>query len=59
MAKRLIRYTLEKLDYFEADALDIDKIDVAWGQANHFTWQDVGVKIEASSSIPGVAAPTS
>ncbi|KAI1812900.1 hypothetical protein GGS20DRAFT_555692 [Poronia punctata] len=46
MAKRLIRYTLTKLDYFEADALDLDKIEVAWGQASHLTWQDVGLKIE-------------
>ncbi|KAI0972354.1 ATG C terminal domain-containing protein [Xylaria arbuscula] len=46
MPKRLLRYVLYKLDYFETDALDLDKIDVAWGQAGHLTWQDVGVKIE-------------
>ncbi|KAI1125150.1 ATG C terminal domain-containing protein [Nemania abortiva] len=46
MPKRLLRYVLSKLDYFETDALDLDKIDVAWGQAGHLTWQDVGVKIE-------------
>lgn len=46
MPKRLLRYVLTKLDYFETDALDLDKIDVAWGQAGHLTWQDVGVKIE-------------
>lgn len=47
MPKRLLRYVLYKLDYFETDALDLDKIDVAWGKAGHLTWQDVGVKIEA------------
>lgn len=46
MPKRLLRYVLTKLDYFETDALDLDKIDIAWGQAGHLTWQDVGVKIE-------------
>ncbi|KAI0096069.1 ATG C terminal domain-containing protein [Nemania sp. FL0031] len=46
MPKRLLRYVLSKLDYFDTDALDLDKIDVAWGQAGHLTWQDVGVKIE-------------
>ncbi|KAI1159246.1 ATG C terminal domain-containing protein [Nemania serpens] len=46
MPKRLLRYVLYKLDYFETDALDLDKLDVAWGQAAHLTWQDVGVKIE-------------
>ncbi|KAI0389842.1 hypothetical protein F5Y17DRAFT_98742 [Xylariaceae sp. FL0594] len=46
MGKRLIRYAMKRLDYFEADALDIDKIDFALGQESHLTWQDVGVKIE-------------
>ncbi|KAI2630039.1 hypothetical protein GGS21DRAFT_545186 [Xylaria nigripes] len=46
MPKRLIRYTLSKLDYFETDALDLDKFDIAWGQAGHLKWQDVGVKIK-------------
>ncbi|KAI0206726.1 ATG C terminal domain-containing protein [Astrocystis sublimbata] len=46
MPKRLLRYVLYKLDYFDTDALDLDKIDVAWGQAGHLTWQDVGIKIE-------------
>ncbi|TGJ80964.1 hypothetical protein E0Z10_g7799 [Xylaria hypoxylon] len=43
MPKRLLRYVLSNLDYFESDALDLDKIDVA---AGHLTWQDVGLKIE-------------
>ncbi|KAI1425032.1 ATG C terminal domain-containing protein [Xylaria sp. FL1777] len=51
MPKRLLRYVLYKLDYFETDALDLDKIDVAWGQAGHLTWQDVGVKIEKLEQI--------
>ncbi|KAJ2986748.1 hypothetical protein NUW58_g4881 [Xylaria curta] len=52
MPKRLLRYVLGKLDYFETDALDLDKIDVAWGQASRLTWQDVGVKIEACFDPP-------
>lgn len=52
MPKRLLRYVLYKLDYFETDALDLDKLDVAWGQAAHLTWQDVGVKIEAGFHSP-------
>ncbi len=52
MPKRLLRYVLYKLDYFETDALDLDKIDVAWGQAGHLTWQDVGVKIEVCLEPP-------
>ncbi|KAF2965691.1 hypothetical protein GQX73_g7885 [Xylaria multiplex] len=43
MPKRLLRYVLSNLDYFESDALELDKIDIA---AGHLTWQDVGIKIE-------------
>ncbi|KAI0468091.1 ATG C terminal domain-containing protein [Xylaria cf. heliscus] len=49
MPKRLLRYVLYKLDYFETDALDLDKIDVAWGQAGHLTWQD---KLEKILKLP-------
>ncbi|KAI1389932.1 uncharacterized protein F4822DRAFT_400277 [Hypoxylon trugodes] len=46
MPKRLLRYTLSKLDYFDTDALDIDKLDFSVGMNNVFTLQDVGVKLE-------------
>ncbi|KAK5634337.1 hypothetical protein RRF57_010051 [Xylaria bambusicola] len=32
--------------YFETGALDLDKIDVVWGQASQITWQHVGLKID-------------
>lgn len=47
MPKRLLRYTLSKLDYFDTDALDIDQLDFAVGINNVFTLQDVGVKLQA------------
>ncbi|OTA87397.1 hypothetical protein M434DRAFT_399489 [Hypoxylon sp. CO27-5] len=46
MPKRLLRYTLSKLDYFDTDALDIDNLDFAMGVNNVFTLQDVGVKLQ-------------
>ncbi|KAI2469468.1 hypothetical protein F4781DRAFT_216911 [Annulohypoxylon bovei var. microspora] len=46
MPKRLLRYTLSKLDYFDTDALDIDQLDFAMGINNVFTLQDVGVKLQ-------------
>ncbi|KAI0892220.1 hypothetical protein F4806DRAFT_240690 [Annulohypoxylon nitens] len=46
MPKRLLRYTLSKLDYFDTDALDIDQLDFAVGINNVFTLQDVGVKLQ-------------
>ncbi|XXH03900.1 hypothetical protein Hte_010308 [Hypoxylon texense] len=47
MPKRLLRYTLSKLDYFDTDALDMDNLDLAMGMNNVFTLQDVGVKLQA------------
>ncbi|KAI1104777.1 hypothetical protein F4804DRAFT_177875 [Jackrogersella minutella] len=46
MPKRLLRYTLSRLDYFDTDALDIDQLDFAMGMNNVFTLQDVGVKLQ-------------
>ncbi|KAI0179252.1 hypothetical protein GGR52DRAFT_298281 [Hypoxylon sp. FL1284] len=46
MPKRLLRYTLSKLDYFDTDALDMDNLDLAMGVNNVFTLQDVGVKLQ-------------
>ncbi|KAI1087368.1 hypothetical protein F5B19DRAFT_77705 [Rostrohypoxylon terebratum] len=46
MPKRLLRYTLSKLDYFDTDALDIEQLDFAVGINNVFTLQDVGVKLQ-------------
>ncbi|KAI1380712.1 hypothetical protein F4677DRAFT_404367 [Hypoxylon crocopeplum] len=46
MPKRLLRYTLSKLDYFDTDALDTDNLDFAMGKNNVFTLQDVGIKLQ-------------
>lgn len=47
MPKRLLRYTLSKLDYFDTDALDSDNLDFAMGMNTVFTLQDVGIKLQA------------
>lgn len=52
MPKRLLRYTLSKLDYFDTDALDMDNLDLAMGMNNVFTLQDVGVKLQVCSPGP-------
>ncbi|KAI1270624.1 hypothetical protein F5Y18DRAFT_18246 [Xylariaceae sp. FL1019] len=46
MAKRLVRYVLTRIDYFETEALELDKMNVAWGETSLLTWTDVGLKIE-------------
>ncbi|KAI0383245.1 hypothetical protein F5Y04DRAFT_250920 [Hypomontagnella monticulosa] len=46
MPKRLLRYTLLKLDYFDTDALDLDNLDFAMGKNTVLTLQDVGIKLQ-------------
>ncbi|KAI1657358.1 hypothetical protein F4813DRAFT_361154 [Daldinia decipiens] len=46
MPKRLLRYTLSKLDYLDTDALDMDNLDLAMGKNNVFTLQNVGIKLQ-------------
>ncbi|KAI1345051.1 hypothetical protein F5Y15DRAFT_15823 [Xylariaceae sp. FL0016] len=43
ISKRLLRYCLTKLDYFDTEALDLDKFDFGSG---NITWQNVAIKIE-------------
>jgi hypothetical protein len=47
MSKRLLRYALSRLEFLDTDALDMDKLDLAWGKNNVLTFQDVGIKLEA------------
>ncbi|KAI8960997.1 hypothetical protein F5Y11DRAFT_328084 [Daldinia sp. FL1419] len=46
MPKRLLRYTLSKLDYLDTDALDMDNLDLAMGKNNVFTLQNVAIKLQ-------------
>lgn len=52
MPKRLLRYTLSKLDYLDTDALDMDNLDLAMGKNNVFTLQNVGIKLQACPNFP-------
>jgi autophagy-related protein 2 len=47
MSKRLLRYALSRLEFLDTDALDLDKLDLAWGVNNVLTFQDVGIKLQA------------
>ncbi|KAF3058059.1 Autophagy-related protein 2 [Daldinia childiae] len=51
MPKRLLRYTLSKLDYLDTDALDMDNLDLAMGKNNVFTLQNVEIKLQACPNV--------
>lgn len=54
MPKRLLRYALSRLELLDTDALDIDKLDFALGKNTVFTFQDVGIKLQACLTIPSI-----
>ena len=58
MPKRLLRYTLSKLDYLDTDALDMDNLDLAMGKNNVFTLQNVGIKLQARNNFSYTNIPT-
>ncbi|RDA86821.1 hypothetical protein CP532_6388 [Ophiocordyceps camponoti-leonardi (nom. inval.)] len=46
MPKRLLRYALSRLDLLEAEALDMDNLELAIGRNTVFEFRDVGVKLK-------------
>lgn len=46
MPKRLLRYALSRLDLLDADALDMDNLDLAIGRNTVFEFRDVGIKLK-------------
>lgn len=49
MPKRLLRYALSRLELLDADALNIDNLDLALGRNTVFEFRDVGVKLDVRS----------
>jgi autophagy-related protein 2 len=46
MPKRLLRYVLTRLDLLDADALDMENLDMAWGRNSVLEFRDVGIKLQ-------------
>ena len=44
--KRILRYALSRLDVLDTDALDLEKLDIAWGRRSTIELRDVGLQIE-------------
>ncbi|OAA59125.1 Autophagy-related protein [Niveomyces insectorum RCEF 264] len=45
MPKRLLRYALSRFDLLDADALNLDNLDLAWGRNTVLEFRDVGLKL--------------
>jgi autophagy-related protein 2 len=46
MPKRLLRYALSRLELLDAEALDIDNLDLAIGRNTVLEFRDVGIKLK-------------
>lgn len=46
--KRILRYALSRLELLETDALDLEKLDIAWGKRSTVELRDVGLKLKVS-----------
>ena len=47
--KRILRYALSRLELLDTDALDLDKLDIAWGKRSTIELRDVGIRLEVST----------
>ncbi|KAI9719473.1 MAG: hypothetical protein M1812_003544 [Candelaria pacifica] len=55
--KRLLRYALSRLEILDTDALDLDKLDIAWGKRSTVELRDLSLcrkKIASLSSLSQV-----
>jgi hypothetical protein len=48
MPKRLLRYALSRLELLDAEALDMENLDLAIGRNTVFEFRDVGIKLPVS-----------
>jgi autophagy-related protein 2 len=51
MPKRLLRYALSRLELLDAEALDMDNLDLAIGRNTVFEFRDVGVKLQVREKL--------
>jgi autophagy-related protein 2 len=49
--KRLLRYALSQLELVDTDALDLEQLDIAWGQKSSVELRDVGLHIKVFSTL--------
>jgi autophagy-related protein 2 len=48
--KRLLRYALSRLQLLDTDALELENLDIAWGQRSTVELRDVGLRLKVSNA---------
>ncbi|KAL8675152.1 MAG: hypothetical protein Q9168_000405 [Polycauliona sp. 1 TL-2023] len=49
--KRILRYTLSRLDFLDPEQLNLDNLDIAWGRRSVVELRDVGVQLKKLASL--------
>ncbi|KAI9889348.1 MAG: autophagy- protein 2 [Vezdaea aestivalis] len=49
--KRFLRYALSKLELLDTDALDLERLDIAWGKRSTVELKDVGLHLTKLASL--------
>ncbi len=49
--KRILRYALSRLDLLDAEQLNLDNLDIAWGKRSVIELRDVGVQLKVVSTL--------
>lgn len=49
--KRVLRYALSRLDFLDAEQLNLDNLDIAWGKRSVVELRDVGVQLKVVSFL--------
>ncbi|KAI4234598.1 MAG: hypothetical protein LQ349_003676 [Xanthoria aureola] len=49
--KRVLRYALSRLDFLDAEQLNLDNLDIAWGKRSVVELRDVGVQLKKLASL--------
>lgn len=52
MPKRLLRYALSRLELLDAEALDLENLDLAFGRNSVLEFRDVGIQLPVSYRLP-------
>ncbi|KAL9600787.1 MAG: hypothetical protein Q9219_002925 [cf. Caloplaca sp. 3 TL-2023] len=49
--KRILRYALSRLDLLDAQQLDLDNLDIAWGKTSVLELRDIGIQLKKLASL--------
>jgi autophagy-related protein 2 len=50
--KRMLRFLITKIDIIDADALDLDQLDIAWGMRSSFELRDLKLNVKVVLETP-------